>query len=134
VRARNDLTGWPLANRKMPAIEQGTQRRTSMKYLMIVSSMVLGLAIPALAQDAPPAADSAKQQGTVQPPTNRLDKLVPPMKGPNAAASSSESSSGAASGEGEHPPTNRIGKNVPDMKSPNAASDLPAEQPVQPGQ
>ena len=42
-----------------------------MKYLMIVSSMVLGLAMPALAQDAPPAADSTKQQGTVQPPTNR---------------------------------------------------------------
>lgn len=61
-----------------------------MKYLMIVSSMVLGLAMPALAQDAPPAADFTKQQGTVQPPTNRLDKLVPPMKGPNDAASSSE--------------------------------------------
>ena len=56
------------------------------------------------------------------------------MKGPNAAASSSNSSSGAASGEGEHPPTNRIGKSVPDMKSPNAASDLPAEQPAQPAQ
>ena len=40
-----------------------------MKYLMIVSSMALGLAMPALAQDAPPAANSAKQQGTVQPPT-----------------------------------------------------------------
>jgi hypothetical protein len=103
-----------------------------MKYLMIISSMVLGLAMPALAQDTPPAADSAKQQDTVQPPTNRLDKLVPPMKGPNGAAVSSEPSSGAGSGEGEHPPTNRIGKNVPDMKSPNAADDLPAEQPAQP--
>ena len=102
-----------------------------MKYLMIVSSMAFGLAMPALAQDTPPAANSAKQQGTVQPPSNRLDKLVPPMKGPNNAASSSESSSGAASGEGEHPPTNRIGKSVPDMKSPNAADDLPAEQPVE---
>jgi len=30
-----------------------------MKYLMIVSSMVLGLALPALAQDQYPAADSA---------------------------------------------------------------------------
>jgi len=103
-----------------------------MKYLMIVSSMVLGLALPALAQDQYPAADSAKPQGTVQPPTNRLDKLVPNMKGPNDAASPYDSSSGAASGEPKaesiHPPTNRVGKEVPNMKSPNAADDLPAEQ------
>ena len=102
-----------------------------MKYLMIVSSMALGLALPALAQDQQPPADAAKQQGTVQAPTNRLDKLVPNMKGPNDAASSTNSSSGAASGEGEHPPTNRIGKAVPDMKSPSATDDLPAEQPAQ---
>jgi len=99
-----------------------------MKYLMIVSSILLGLAMPALAQDQTPAADSAKQQGTVQPPTNRLDKLVPNMKGPSDA-SSSDSSTGAASGEGEHPPTGRIGKAVPSMKSPGATSDLPSEQP-----
>ena len=130
VRTRNDLAGCPLANRKMPAIEKGTQRRTSMKYLMIVSSMALGLAMSALAQDAPPAANSAKQQGTVQPPTNRLDKLVPPMKGREVTRPRPASPrAGAASGEGEHPPTNRMGKSVPNMKSPNAASDLPAEQP-----
>ena len=103
-----------------------------MRYLMIVSSMAFGLAMPALAQDAPPAADSAKQQGTVQPPTNRLDKLIPNMKGPDAAAPSDDSSSGAASGEGTQSPTNRVGKAVPDMKSPNATDDLPAEQPAEP--
>jgi hypothetical protein len=107
-----------------------------MRYLMIVSSMALGLAMPALAEDANPAADSAKQQGTVQPPTNRLDKLVPNMKGPDAAApsgdSSNDSSSGAASGEGTQPPTNRVGKAVPNMKSPNATDDLPSEQPPAP--
>jgi hypothetical protein len=103
-----------------------------MKYLMIVSCLALGLAMPALAQEAPPAADSAKQQGTVQPPTNRIDKLVPNMKGPDAAAPSDDSSSGAASGEGTQPPTKNVGKAVPEMKSPNAADDLPAEQPAEP--
>lgn len=105
-----------------------------MRYLMIVSSMALGLAMPALAQDAPPATDSAKQQGTVQPPTNRLDKLIPNMKGPDAAAPSDDSSSGAASGEqgkGPQSPTKSVGAAVPTMKSPNAASDLPSEQPAQ---
>jgi hypothetical protein len=104
-----------------------------MRYLMIVSSMALGLAMPALAQDAPPAADSAKQQGTVQPPTNRLDKLIPPMKGDEQGAST-DSSSGAASGEqgnGPQSPTKSVGAAVPTMKSPNAASDLPSEQPSQ---
>ncbi len=116
-----------------------------MKYLMIVSSMALGLALPALAQDQNPPTNSAKQQGTVQPPTNRLDKLVPPMKAPGTEsdqsnpttsdpAASDSSSSGAASGEPKaesiHPPTNRIGKEVPNMKSPNATDDLPSEQPA----
>ena len=105
-----------------------------MRYLMIVSSMALGLAMPALAQGAPPAADSAKQQGTVQPPTNRLDKLIPNMKGPDAAAPSDDSSSGAASGEqgkGPQSATKSVGDAVPTLKSPNAASDLPSEQPAQ---
>jgi hypothetical protein len=109
-----------------------------MRYLMIVSSMALGLAMPALAQDAPPAADSAKQQGTVQPPTNRIDKLVPNMKGPDIesdqGATTDDSSSGAASGEqgkGPQSPTKSVGAAVPNMKSPNAASDLPSGQPSQ---
>jgi len=100
-----------------------------MKYLMIVSSMALGLAVPALAQDQQPAPNAANQQESGHAPTNRLDKLVPNMKGPDAA-SPDNSSSGAASGEGEHPPTNRIGKEVPDMKSPGATDDLPSEQPA----
>ncbi len=106
-----------------------------MKYLMIVSSMVLGLAMPALAQDQSPAA-AAKQQGAVQPPTNRIDKLVPTMKAPGTesdqGAATEDSSSGAATGEQgkvQQSPTKAIGKAVPNMKSPNAASDLPAEQP-----
>jgi hypothetical protein len=74
-----------------------------MRYLMIVSSMVLGLAMPALAQDAKPAADSGKQQSTVQPPTNRMDKLVPTMKAPGTESdqgvATDDSSSGAATGE-----------------------------------
>ena len=84
-----------------------------MKYLMIISSMALGLAMPALAQEQQPAPNAANQQESVHAPTNRLDELVPDMKGNN-------SSSGAASGESEHPPTSRIGKEVPDMKSPGA--------------
>jgi hypothetical protein len=108
-----------------------------MRYLMIVSSMALGLAMPAVAEDAKPAADSAKQQGTVQPPTNRLDKLVPNMKGPNAesdqGAATDDSASGAASGEegnGPESPTKSVGAAVPNMKSPNSTSDLPSEQPA----
>ena len=101
-----------------------------MKYLMIISSMALGLAVPALAQDQQPAPNAANQQESVHAPTNRLDKLVPNMKGPSDAATPNNSSSGAASGEGEHPPTNRIGKEVPDMKSPGATDDLPSEQPA----
>lgn len=101
-----------------------------MKYLMIISSMALGLAVPALAQDQQPAPNAANQQESVHAPTNRLDKLVPNMKGPSDAATPNNSSSGAASGEGEHPPTNRIGKEVPDMKSPGATDDLPSEQPT----
>jgi len=102
-----------------------------MKYLMIVSSMALGLAAPALAQEQG-AAPAAKPDESIQAPTNRLDKLLPPMKGPNDAASpNTSSSSGAASGDPEHTPTNRIGKDVPDMKSPGAKSDLPAEQPAE---
>jgi hypothetical protein len=94
--------------------------------------MALGLAMPALAQDQSAAPNAAKQQESVPAPTNRLDKLVPPMKGPNDAASpNTSSSSGAATGEGEQPPTNRIGEEVPDMKSPGAKSDLPSEQPAQ---
>ncbi len=107
-----------------------------MRYLMIVSSMALGLAMPALAEDANPAADSAKQQGTVQPPTNRLDKLVPTMKAPGTesdqGAATDDSSSGAATGEqgkGPQSPTKSVGATVPNMKSPNATDDLPAEQP-----
>ncbi len=103
-----------------------------MKYLMIVSSMALGLAMPAFAQDAKPAADAAKQQGTVQPPTNRLDKLIPPMTGDEHGAAT-DSSSGAASGEqGKAPqsPTKSVGAAVPTMKSPNSASDLSSEQPA----
>ncbi len=112
-----------------------------MKYLMIISSMALGLAMPALAQDQTPAA-AAKQQEGVHAPTNRLDKLVPTMKAPGTESeqsgpttttpSADDSSSGAASGEtgeGIHPPTNRVGKAVPNMKSPNATDDLPSEQP-----
>ena len=103
-----------------------------MKYLMIISSMALGLAAPALAQDQGAAPNAAKPDESIHAPTNRLDKLVPPMKGPNDAASpNTSSSSGAASGDAEHPPTNRIGKDVPDMKSPGAKSDLPAEQPAE---
>jgi hypothetical protein len=94
-----------------------------MKLLMIVSSLALGLAMPAIAQDQKPPA--AEQQGSVHAPTNRIDKLVPDMKGPN-----DNGASGAASGDIEHPPTNRIGKAVPDMKSPNATNDLPSEQPA----
>jgi hypothetical protein len=105
-----------------------------MKYLMIVSSMALGLAVPALAQDQQPAPKATNQQESVQPPTNRIDKLVPNMKGPNDSATSNDSSAGAATGEGEHPPTNRVGKAVPEMKSPNAADDLPAEQPAEPAE
>ncbi len=101
-----------------------------MKYLMIISSMALGLGVPALAQDQQPAPNAANQQESVHAPTNRLDKLVPNMKGPSDAATPNNSSSGAASGEGEHPPTNRIGKEVPDMKSPGATDDLPSERPT----
>jgi hypothetical protein len=97
---------------------------------MIVSSVALGLAMPALAQDQGAAPNAAKPDENIQAPTNRLDKLVPPMKGPNDTASPN-TSSGAASGDAEHPPTNRIGKDVPDMKSPGAKSDLPAEQPAE---
>jgi hypothetical protein len=61
------------------------------------------MAMPALAQDAKPAADSAKQQGTVPPPTNRMDKLVPTMKAPGTESdqgvATDDSSSGAATGE-----------------------------------
>jgi hypothetical protein len=103
-----------------------------MKHLMIISSMALGLALPALAQDQGAAPNAAKPDESIHAPTNRLDKLVPPMKGPNDAASpNTSSSSGAASGDPEHPPTNRIGKEVPDMKSPGAKSDLPSEQPAE---
>ncbi len=115
-----------------------------MKYLMIISSMALGLAMPALAQDQTPAA-AAEQQASVHAPTNRLDKLVPNMKAPGTESdqsgpttttpSSDDSSSGAASGEPKpetiHPPTNRVGKVVPNMKSPNATDDLPSEQPAE---
>ena len=101
-----------------------------MKYLMIISSMALGLAMPALAQEQQPAPNAANQQESVHSPTNRLHKLVPDMKGLSDAATPKNSSSGAASGEGEHPPTNRIGKEVPDMKSPGATNDLPSEQPA----
>lgn len=104
-----------------------------MKYLMIISSMALGLAMPALAQDQQPQPPAAKTQEGVHAPTNRIDKVVPNMKGPNeSSSSSSSSSSGAASGESEHAPTNRVGKALPEMKSPGATDELPAEQPAQP--
>ena len=124
-----------------------------MKYRLIASGFALGLALPVLAQDTPEpqqqAADSAKQQEGVHPPTNRLDKLVPPMKSPgtedqgpgesttynaNDATSDDSGASGAASGEPKsetiHPPTNRVDKAVPNMKSPGATDDLPSEQPA----
>lgn len=116
-----------------------------MKYVMIISSMVLGLAMPALAQDQTPAANPAQQEG-VHAPTNRLDKLVPNMKapgtesdqsGPTTTTPSSDDSSSSGAGSGEpspetiHPPTNRVGKAVPNMKSPNATDDLPSEQPAE---
>ena len=106
VRARNDPTGRPLANRDAPQSE-ARAKEDMMKYLMIISSMMLGLAMPALAQDQEPAPNAAKQQEGVLPPTNRLDKLVPTMKAPGTesgtesdqgAATDDSASSGAASG------------------------------------
>lgn len=108
-----------------------------MKQLLLATCLAFGLAsYAALAQEA------AQKDESIHAPTNRLDKLVPPMKTPGTESDkstptttdpSTDGSSGAATGEkGEsiHPPTNRIDKVVPNMKSPNAASDLPAEQPA----
>lgn len=89
--------------------------------IIMAASFAVPFAVPAaLAAETqverkPPA--SQQNPAAEHAPTNRMDKLVPPMTGDKAAAPSATQDSGKSAA---HPPTNRVGSEVPQMKSDDA--------------
>lgn len=92
-------------------------RFTNAAMIVLSTSFAVPSAIAADGQveRKPPA--SQQNPAAEHAPTNRMDKLVPPMTGDKAAAPSASPNSDK---NVAHPPTNRVGSDVPQMKSDDA--------------
>jgi len=92
-----------------------------MKYLLIASSMALGLGLQPVQAEEQSASkpQAAHQQETLHAPTNRVGEMVPTMTAPGNKddASMPQDAGGEHKAETMHPPTNRVGDQVPTMKS-----------------
>ncbi len=92
-------------------------RFTHAAVLILATSLAVPSAVAAETQveRKPPA--SQQNPAAEHAPTNRMDKLVPPMTGDKAAAPAAAHDKDKSA---THPPTNRVGSEVPQMKSGDA--------------
>lgn len=95
-------------------------RLTHAAVLILATSLAVPSAVAAETEveRKPPAGQ--QNPAAEHAPTNRMDKLVPPMTGDKAAAPASPAATNDKGTSAAHPPTGRVGSEVPQMKSDDA--------------